>query len=57
LQHCSATLVVVLIGWFWAAEPLNVCVAVTTAIVLGAIILIQRGDRHAELQAEAVQSD
>ena len=47
----------VLIGWFWAAEPLNVRVAVTTAIVLEAIILIQRGDRHAELQAEAVQSD
>jgi len=57
LQHCSATLVAVLIGWFWAAEPLNVRVAVTTAIVLEAIILIQRGDRHAELQAEAVQSD
>lgn len=67
LQHCSATvvathtfvnpLVAVLIGWFWAAEPLNVRVVVATAIILGAIILIQRGDRHAELQAEAVQSD
>jgi drug/metabolite transporter (DMT)-like permease len=67
LQHCSATLVAthtfvnplvaVLIGWFWAAEPLNARVVVATAIILGAIVLIQRGDRHAELQAEAVQSD
>jgi drug/metabolite transporter (DMT)-like permease len=67
LQHCSATLVAthtfvnplvaVLIGWFWAAEPLNLRVVIATAVILGAIILIQRGDRHAELQAEAVQSD
>jgi|SRR5450631_110983 drug/metabolite transporter (DMT)-like permease len=67
LQHCSATLVAthtfvnplvaVLIGWFWASEPLNIRVLVATAIILGAIVLIQRGDRHAELQAEAVQSD
>jgi drug/metabolite transporter (DMT)-like permease len=67
LQHCSATLVAthtfvnplvaVLIGWFWASEPLNMRVVVATAIILGAIILIQRGDRHAELQAEALQSD
>src|ERR1035437_4593336 len=56
LQHCSATLVAthtfvnplvaVLIGWFWAAEPLNARVVVATAIILGAIVLIQRGDRH-----------
>jgi drug/metabolite transporter (DMT)-like permease len=67
LQHCSATLVAthtfvnplvaVLIGWFWASEPLNLRVVVATVVILGAIILIQRGDRHAELQAEAVQSD
>jgi hypothetical protein len=32
-------------------------VVVAIAVILGAIILIQRGDRHAELQAEALQSD
>jgi hypothetical protein len=32
-------------------------VVVATAVILGAIILIQRGDRYAELQAEALQSD
>jgi drug/metabolite transporter (DMT)-like permease len=67
LQHCSATLVAthtfvnplvaVVIGWLWAAEPLNLRVVVATAIILGAIILIQRGDRHTELQGAAVQSD
>lgn len=67
LQHCSATLVAthtfvnplvaVLIGWFWASEPLNMRVVVATTIILGSIILTQRGDRHVELQAEAVQSD
>lgn len=67
LQHCSATLVAthtfvnplvaVLVGWLWAAEPLNVRVLVSTAIILGAIILIQRGDRRAEMQAQALQSD
>jgi drug/metabolite transporter (DMT)-like permease len=67
LQHCSATivathtfvnpLVAVLIGWFWASEPLNMRVVIATAVILGAIILIQRGDRGAVLQAAAVQSD
>jgi drug/metabolite transporter (DMT)-like permease len=67
LQHCSATvvathtfvnpLVAVVIGWFWASEPLNMRVVIATAIILGAIILIQRGDRDRELQAAAVQSD
>jgi drug/metabolite transporter (DMT)-like permease len=67
LQHCAATLVAthtfvnplvaVLIGWFWASEPLNLRVVIATVVILGAIILIQRGDRRAELQGEAVQSD
>jgi drug/metabolite transporter (DMT)-like permease len=67
LQRCSATivathtfvnpLVAVVIGWFWASEPLNMRVVIATAIILGAIILIQRGDREGELQAAAVQSD
>jgi drug/metabolite transporter (DMT)-like permease len=67
LQRCSATLVAthtfvnplvaVLIGWLWASEPLSMRVALATTIILGSIILTQRGDRHAELQAEALQSD
>ncbi len=67
LQHCSATLVAthtfvnplvaVLVGWLWASEPLNFRVIAATAVILAAIILIQRGDRHANWQAEAVQSD
>jgi drug/metabolite transporter (DMT)-like permease len=67
LQRCSPTLVAthtfvnplvaVLVGWFWAAEPLSVRIMLATAVILGAIVLVQRGDRHAELQAEAVQSD
>jgi len=67
LQHCSATLVAthtfvnplvaVVVGWLWASEPMSLRIVVATAVTLVAIVLIQRGDRHAELQAEAVQSD
>jgi drug/metabolite transporter (DMT)-like permease len=67
LQHCSPTLVAthtfvnplvaVLVGWLWASEQMSVRIVVATAVILGAIVLIQRGDRHAEMQAEAVQSD
>jgi hypothetical protein len=32
-------------------------VVLATTIILGSIILTQRGDRGAELQAEALQSD
>ncbi len=67
LQRCSPTLVAthtfvnplvaVLVGWLWASEPMSLRIVVATAVILAAIILIQRGDRHAEMQAEAVQSD
>ena len=67
LQHCSANLVAthsfvnplvaVLVGWLWASEPISLRIGVATGVILGAIVLIQRGDRHAEMQAEAVQSD
>lgn len=67
LQHCSATLVAthtfvnplvaVVIGWLWASEPLNTRVVIATVVILGAIVLIQRGDRHAERQAAAMQTD
>lgn len=67
LQHCSPTLVAthtfvnplvaVVVGWLWGAEGISVRIVVATAVILGAIVLIQRGDRHSELQAEAVQSD
>jgi drug/metabolite transporter (DMT)-like permease len=67
LQHISPTLVAthtfvnplvaVLVGWLWASEPLSARIVTATAVILGAIVLVQRGDRHAEMQAEAVQSD
>ncbi len=67
LQHCSPTLVAthtfvnplvaVLAGWLWASEPLSFRIVLATTVILGAIVLIQRGDRHNEMQAEAVQSD
>lgn len=66
LQHCSATLVAthtfvnplvaVLAGWLWAAEPLNLRIVVSTAVILGAIVLIQRGDRRGAMQLEAASS-
>jgi drug/metabolite transporter (DMT)-like permease len=66
LQHFPATLVAthsfvnplvaVLAGWLWASEPMNVRIVVATLVILGAIVLIQRGARHAGMQAEAVKS-
>jgi drug/metabolite transporter (DMT)-like permease len=67
LQHCSATLVAthtfvnplvaVVFGRLGASEPMSLRIVAATAVILGAIVLIQRGDRHAEMHAEAVQSD
>jgi drug/metabolite transporter (DMT)-like permease len=67
LQHCSPTvvathtfvnpLVAVLFGWLWASEPMSLRIVIATVVILGAIVLIQRGDSHGEMQAEAVQSD
>jgi drug/metabolite transporter (DMT)-like permease len=67
LQHCSATLVAthsfvnplvaVLAGWLWASEPMSGRIIVATLVILGAIVLIQRGAKHAGMQAEAVHSD
>lgn len=58
LQHCSATLVAthsfvnplvaVLIGWLLADEALSVRLVLATAVILAAIVLIQRADRHAD---------
>ena len=63
LQHISATLVAthtfvnpvvaVLAGWLMAAEPISMRLLIATALILVAIVLIQRGDRHNEMQAEA----
>jgi drug/metabolite transporter (DMT)-like permease len=67
LQRCSPTLVAthtfvnplvaVLVGWLWASEPMSVRIVLATVVILGAIVLIQQGDHHAEMHAEAVQSD
>ncbi len=67
LQHISPTLVAthtfvnplvaVLVGWLWASEPVTGRMMVATAVILAAIVLVQRGEGRAEMQAEAVQSD
>jgi drug/metabolite transporter (DMT)-like permease len=67
LQHIAPTLVAthtfvnpvvaVLLGWLLAGEALTLRLVMATIAILGAIVLIQRGDRHNEIQAEAVQSD
>jgi drug/metabolite transporter (DMT)-like permease len=67
LQHHSPTLVAthsfvnpliaVLVGWLWASEAMSLRLIMATAVILAAIILIQRGDRHVETPAEAAQSD
>ena len=58
LQHCSPTvvathtfvnpLVAVLAGWLWASEPMGLRIILATAVILSAILLIRRGDRHNE---------
>ncbi|MEW6363299.1 MAG: EamA family transporter [Acidobacteriota bacterium] len=62
LQRVSPTLVAthsfvnpvvaVLVGWWWASEPLSLRVLLSTAVILAAIALVQRGDRHPELLVE-----
>jgi drug/metabolite transporter (DMT)-like permease len=67
LQHISATMVAthtfvnpvvaVFVGWLFAAEPISTRLLSATVLILVAIFLIQRGDRHNEMQAEGVQGD
>jgi drug/metabolite transporter (DMT)-like permease len=38
-------LVAVLVGWWWAAEPLNWRVLAATVVILVAIVFVQRGER------------
>ncbi len=38
-------LVAVLVGWWWAAEPLSWRVLAATAVIFAAIVLVQRGER------------
>lgn len=38
-------LVAVLVGWWWAAEPLDWRVLAATAVIVVAIVLLQRGER------------
>ena len=39
-------LVAVLVGWWWASEPLNWRVIVATAVIFAAIVLVQRGEQR-----------
>jgi drug/metabolite transporter (DMT)-like permease len=57
LQHCPPTLVAthtyanpvvaVLLGWLFAAEPINARLVLASLAILGAIVLIRRGERKA----------
>lgn len=63
LQRCPPTLVAthtyanpvvaVLLGWLFASEPLTVRVALASVAILGAIVLIRRGERSTERQEVA----
>ncbi len=58
LQRCPPTLVAthtyanpvvaVLLGWLLASEPLTARVALASVAILGAIVLIRKGERTAE---------
>ena len=57
MKHCPPTLVAthtyanpvvaVLLGWLFAAEPLNARLVWASLAILGAIVLIRRGERKA----------
>jgi drug/metabolite transporter (DMT)-like permease len=63
LQRCPPALVAthtyvnpvvaVLLGWLLASEPLTMRVALASAAILGATLLIRRGERVAQLHAPA----
>jgi len=66
LQQCPPTLVAthtyanpvvaVLLGWLFASEPLNARVVLASLAILGAIVLIRRGERTVAGMAPAVAS-
>lgn len=65
LQHVSPTLVAthtfvnpvvaILAGWLWAGEPLGGRLVVATAVIVVALVLVQRGERGAGPQDGAAQ--
>jgi drug/metabolite transporter (DMT)-like permease len=67
LQHIAPTLVAthtfvnpvvaVLLGWLLAGEALTLRLVMATIAILGAIVLIQKGDRQNGKRADAAQSD
>ena len=67
LQHIAPTLVsthtfvnpvvAVLLGWLLAGEALTLRLAMATFAILGAIVLIQKGDQQNGKHADADQSD
>ena len=64
LQRCPPALVAthtyanpvvaVLLGWLLASEPLTMRVVVSSVAILGAIVLIRRGERDASANSEAM---
>jgi drug/metabolite transporter (DMT)-like permease len=67
LQHINPTLVAthtfvnpvvaVLLGWFLAGEPLTLRLVISTLAILGAIVMIRKGERHNEAMPESVLED
>jgi len=67
LQRCPPTLVAthtyanpvvaVLLGWLLASEPLTARVTLASVAILGAIVLIRRGERETERRSVATASD
>jgi drug/metabolite transporter (DMT)-like permease len=49
--------VAVLLGWLFASEPLTMRVAAASVAILGAIVLIRRGERAVSMPMRPVQSD
>ncbi|HEY3824986.1 MAG TPA: hypothetical protein VGL82_10520, partial [Bryobacteraceae bacterium] len=46
-------IVAVLLGWLFASEPLTTRVVLASVAILGAILLIRRGERAAERREPA----
>jgi drug/metabolite transporter (DMT)-like permease len=67
LQRCPPTLVAthtyanpvvaVLLGWLFASEPLTMRVVVASIAILGAIVLIRRGESTANVAVAVAKSD
>jgi hypothetical protein len=49
-------LVAVLVGWLWASEAMSLRIVVATMVILGAIVLIQKGERSSSYRPARTRS-